>query len=492
MYNGLDWGDSKLRTLTAALAPAYIRIGGTAVDASFYFPDEPYNIGVPNPCDACGSGAAAIGDTMLDMISDFIGATGMQLLWDFDGERFRTASGAWDPTGNATALLAYLDTKHSGKVKYAFSVGNEPDLWQTKYPATTMASDAVTLKNVLQHYNVGKEVFGPSYARIDPTATADFLRVAAAGGVTGYTVHNCKRGVEADCVRFPSACAPCDARALIEPPHPPDPYGGHDCDVTKYLNKSKVTSDLSSKLAMVSATAATTPNGTEMLLVLEETAGSSGGGCDNVTDRFVAGFTWLLTLNTVAEAGFHRVHRQDIVGWSFAFGKSNYMLVGPPGWTNGSTLLTPHPDFYTTILFKQLIGRQVLHTSASGEARVLQNVSATAWCSGPKAPYGAGSVVLVWLNLSPSDVTFTLPASLATLPSTRFTLTGSASGTDFAALQSDDIFLNGVRMTVNDAGALPVYPIPGASTRAAAPLVAGAYSYGFVAFEGAAFAACAA
>lgn len=55
---------------------------------------------------------------------------------------------------------------------------------------------------------------------------------------------------------------------------------------------------------------------------------------------------------------------QDIAGWSFAFGESHYMLVGPAGWTNGSSeLLTPHPDYYTTILFRQLIGRHIFNTT---------------------------------------------------------------------------------------------------------------------------------
>lgn len=130
LYNGLDFADAKLRVLTAALAPAFIRIGGTAVDTSFYFPQEPYNVGVPNPCDACGSGAAAIGDVMLDNIFDFITATNMSLLWDFNGERFRNVHGAWNPTGNATAMLTYLQSKHGGTVDYAWSVGNEVSSWR--------------------------------------------------------------------------------------------------------------------------------------------------------------------------------------------------------------------------------------------------------------------------------------------------------------------------------------------------------------------------
>ena len=41
-------------------------------------------------------------------------------------------------------------------------------------------------------------------------------------------------------------------------------------------------------------------------------------------------------------------------GWSFTGGMSHYQLAGPPGWTNGSELLRPHPDWYTSVLFKQV------------------------------------------------------------------------------------------------------------------------------------------
>lgn len=75
LYNGMDFADPKFRTLVAQLGPSIIRIGGTAVDSSFYFPDAKYLVGQPNPCAACGKGAAAIGDDMLRTVFDFIAAT---------------------------------------------------------------------------------------------------------------------------------------------------------------------------------------------------------------------------------------------------------------------------------------------------------------------------------------------------------------------------------------------------------------------------------
>ena len=63
---------------------------------------------------------------MLLHIVDYMEATNMSLLWDFNGQKTRTPEGAWDPSVNATALLTFLDSKFGGKIDYAYSVSNEP------------------------------------------------------------------------------------------------------------------------------------------------------------------------------------------------------------------------------------------------------------------------------------------------------------------------------------------------------------------------------
>ena len=76
LYNGLNFSDPKLITLVKQLAPATIRIGGTAVDSSFFFPAAPYNVGSPNQCaPPCPSGSSDIGTAMLDAVVTFIQVT---------------------------------------------------------------------------------------------------------------------------------------------------------------------------------------------------------------------------------------------------------------------------------------------------------------------------------------------------------------------------------------------------------------------------------
>ncbi len=77
------------------------------------------------------------------------------------------------------------------------------------------------------------------------------------------------------------------------------------------------------------------------------------------------------------------------------------------GWTNGNaSLMTPNPDWYTTVLFKQLMGTQVLNTTAAGDPSTLADVDVQFWCG------SSGGVVLAWLNTGSDDVQAELPASL--------------------------------------------------------------------------------
>lgn len=353
-------------------------------------------------------------------------------------------------------MATYLQSKYGGTTPgFAYSVGNEPGLWKVNKVSTEqLARDAVTMVNTLKGFNIGRDVYGSSFEGVSTSDAAAFLPIAAAGGVRGLTVHAY-------------------------------PYGNKDCNVSAYLQKAPVATALGGKLAAVRAIRDAVAPG--MLLVLEEVAGSSGGGCENVTDRFVAGFAWLTTLATVGASGFQRVHRQDIFGWSFAFGMSHYMLVGPAGWTNGShAALTPHPDYYTTLLWRQLVGRRVLNASLAGpEAGA---AFASAWCAGSGAPYGAkGSVVLAWTNSQPAALTVALPPALAAARFTAFTLTATADGdAQFADLVSDAVYLNGQLLTTDDSGVVQGLPFAAPDQPSSAVLTAPPYSYGFVVFDTAA------
>jgi len=212
-----------------------------------------------------------------------------------------------------------------------------------------------------------------------------------------------------------------------------------------------------------------------VLLSLEESACHPLGGHDGVCNRFVDGYYWIHALTAAAERGCHIIHRQDVVGYSFVGSTSGYTLAGPPGWVNSSLngQLDPHPDWFTLVLFKQLVGLMPLgNVTLSGDGGEIGDIDPHVWCGTKK-----GSVVFVYSNGHGSDIHLTsVGGGVMLTPRTEYILTSSS-------MTADEIYLNGVKMTVGKDAMLPEYPIQGrvASTT---PLVLPKSSYGFVEFSG--------
>lgn len=90
-------------------------------------------------------------------------------------------------------------------------------------------------------------------------------------------------------------------------------------------------------------------------LILGEVASTAEGGCDGLSNRFVAGFVFIYELAATAEAGAVQLNRQDVAGWSSETTPSNYGLLGAPGWSTTARdgPPSPHPDYFLALLFKQ-------------------------------------------------------------------------------------------------------------------------------------------
>ena len=108
------------------------------------------------------------------------------LLFDLNGLKAREGTGPWQPDFNASALIAFIDSKYGGSsavAKYAWSVGNgarardgrsgfrrrthdaagtdtEPELWPISPHVSVpqLAADACTLKQLLSKFSVGSDV----------------------------------------------------------------------------------------------------------------------------------------------------------------------------------------------------------------------------------------------------------------------------------------------------------------------------------------------
>jgi heparanase 1 len=233
-------------------------------------------------------------------------------------------------------------------------------------------------------------------------------------------------------------------------------------------------------------------------IMIEETASTVIGGCVNASDRFIDGFYWVTVLCIAAARGAAQINRQDLAGWSFLGRPSHYELVGPPGWLNGSAALVPHPDYYTTVLFKQVMGGRVLNTSLSGAGAA--TATAHVFCAAPAAGAPPGAVSVAFVNAAADAAGLTVPSLSVLAPRAEFLLTATAKGLGGrggsgqlpAELWDDAIFLNGALMSVDAGGNLPAVPIPGNNVPAgsAEPITLPPYSYGFFVFPAAGAAAC--
>jgi len=212
-----------------------------------------------------------------------------------------------------------------------------------------------------------------------------------------------------------------------------------------------------------------------VLVSLEESACAAMGGHAGLCNRFIDGYYWIHILTSAGETGCHILHRQDVVGFSFHAIGSNYALAGPPGWYNSSASgeLDPHPDWFTLVLFKQLVGLMPLgNVTLSGDKGEIDDLDPHVWCGRTK-----GTVVFVYASAHGSDVHVTAVNGVTLTSRTEYILT-SPNG-----LTADEIYLNGKQMTVDKDAMLPEYPIPGRMATTT-PLVLPSNSYGFVVFSG--------
>ena len=116
-----DFDRPVLRNMTAALAPAFLRIGGTEADRVHYALDPADPIAPPAPFKSTLTAAH------LDAIGDFATATGLDVCFTLNaGWGARTASGEWT-SDRARALMRYVKRRrHPFTV---FELGNEPNAY---------------------------------------------------------------------------------------------------------------------------------------------------------------------------------------------------------------------------------------------------------------------------------------------------------------------------------------------------------------------------
>jgi len=458
IYDSFDFTDPLLTALTSHLsraAPTQLRVGGGAADNVLFTGAG----GARGACPGAAPGVdVCINAASWDELNAFAGAARVQLVFDLNLAALRDAAGAWDPT-NARALFAHAAASATPCAVVAWQLGNEPQDYYKRHPpfnitGAALAADYATLRRELAAFpSLAQTVYGPDACCEErrPVLAAFSAAAAAAAPplVDAVTVH-----------AYPIARAPDDA-----------------CLAPLYTDLAAMRTLGASLAAYAAAARPLLARGVP--LVLGETATSAHGGCANLSNAFVAGFTFMHELGSVGEAGVAQLNRQDLAGFSSEGEGSNYALLGPAGWARGP-LGAPHPDFFTALLWKHAVGTVVLASNAtSTDPGAAAGFDAHVWC----AAAGGGVAVVSFVNLLGRAVALALPAAVASARRVEYVLTATARPADAPApppeLFGNDVYLNGARLGVDAAGeVLPAWPLPGRD--ADGPIQVPAWSYGLI------------
>ncbi len=390
-----DFTRSRLANLTAPLAPAFLRIGGTHADHLLYdFSEDPVT-DPPEPYQG------VLDRAMWEPMADFARGLGLTIKFTVNAaEGPRDDDGVW-LTDQATELLTYIADR--GDPVEVLELGNEPNA----YP-------------LLHGFSLATEQYGDDLRAL--AALRDQLlpeaRIAApsvaywpvSGEFITYLEPALEQGGDAlDIVTwhyYPQQSRRCPLQTreafpevMQEPAH---------------LDEIHTWAD------EVEAAAAEHAPGAEIWL--GETGNAQCGGARGVSDRWASSFWWLDQLGLLARRGQAVVVRQTLSG-------SDYGLMD-------DTTLTPRPDYWASLLWTTVMGTRVLDASSpDGDLR------AWAHCA------EGGGVAVLAINLSDEVTDVTLPG----LPETgwrTWTL-------DADALDSETVRLNGTTLEAAADGTPP-------------------------------------
>lgn len=411
--------------LVKHLTPAFFRFGGTEADQIIYVMGQ----GSEQP--SLGVSDVPFNSTQYDAVVAFVQQTGVDFVFDVNVLP-RNPDGSWNST-NFEQLLAYTAQKQFPI--YAFELGNEPDLFPNTYNVTItpqqLAADYQTLRGILDSAGFqGVRINGPALAYQDA-----YLAAFASAVITPSNV--------VDDVTWHHY------------------YGdGPDFTVASFYSVTVMDSLIQDLEGALSAAQPTTSHGSS--LWIGETSSTYNGGTPGASTSYAAGFLWLDKLGLAALYGNVAVCRQDFYG-------GNYGLFAPPN--------QPYPDYWHSVLFKQLIGTNVLTITNSTSLGRMTRVYA--FCA--RNVSGGVAVLAININLTPSS--FVFQSNFSMFPRQEYHLTAPN-----ADLSSYQVELNGEILIASPTGDLPPFnPVVVENNQ---PIVLNATSFAFIVFPQANAPAC--
>jgi heparanase 1 len=408
-----DFSRARLARLAAPLGHAYLRIGGTDADRTWFSPQD------PPPAKPPAGYRWILTRDQLDRLGAFARALDFQILFTLNaGPGPRDHHGPWHDD-NARALV-----EHATRANVPITVwelGNEVNGFLLMHgfwlSAAAYARDVRAARAMLA-------ALAPT-AKLAAPASAYWPIIGEVGGLLPAFAHAGGASVDLltwhfypqESARCPVAVRAASTSMLLDPEHLDEIDRWAD-DVEK-------------------ARATDAPRAQAWL---DETGNAQCGGAPGVSDAFVGSLWWLDELGKMARRGTPVVVRQSLTG-------ADYGLLAEPS-------LDPRPDYFATVLWRKLMGTRVLATAVTGPSRL----RTYAHCSATHP----GAVVLLAINLDPRQP-MTLSLDGAGGARTVWRVTADRLGARTARLE-------GRPLTVSAEGDLP--PLGGSPERGGSLVVA--------------------
>ncbi|KAM8828330.1 heparanase [Spinachia spinachia] len=465
---------TKVRTLAKALSPSFLRFGGTRQDFMVFSPQK---VQAGSSARRLFNGSSAEGscdrrelpssledklkrdwtqqlvtlmredlqgkyrrvkftEDTVDLLHSFASCSGMDLIFGLNA-LLRSADNSWNGS-NAGLLLQYCESR---RYPVSWELGNEPNSYEKKagirVDGHQLGRDFTRLRAMMSEstWYRGAGLFGPDVGqpREHRVNLLEGFLQSGSPAVDAVTWHHYY-------------------------------VNGRDTSVEDFLDPQVLdslilkTKDVLEEVQMVSP---------EKPVWLGETSSAFGGGATGLSDTFVAGFMWLDKLGLSARLGMAVVMRQVFIG------SGSYHLLDEN--------LDPLPDYWLSVLYKRLVGPEVLKIeSRSSRVRLYLH------CANRNS-YRGGAVTLISMNLGQEPACISLPALLSSSSTVEaFVLQSDRPGVD--GLYSRCVKLNGGVLKMVDDRTLP--HLKGARLPPAEHLQLPAFSLAFFVFMDTGAVAC--
>lgn len=458
----------RLQTLAKALSPAFLRFGGTKQDFMEFTPQRTQKL---DPDESCSSirlpwwlehrlkedwtqqqvillkeeqqskyKRVHFTEVTVDLLHSFSSCSGLDLIFGLNA-LLRTADNSWN-SSNARSLLRYCSSK---QYRMSWELGNEPNSYEKKagirVDGYQLGIDFTSLRKMMSEFELyrdaglyGPDVGQPRDHRVD--LLGSFLQ-SGAEAIDACTWHHYY-------------------------------VNGKDTSLEDFLDPEVLDTLKLKTNEVLEKVKQETPGKS---VWLGETSSAYGGGATGLSDTFVSGFMWLDKLGLGARLGLDVVMRQVLVG------SGTYHMIDDN--------LDPLPDYWLSVLYKRLVGPEVLKVQVVSGSGRSKRVRLYLHCANRKS-YTNGAVVLISLNLSRKPMRMSLPAPVSNSTVDAFVLQSNQPGEE--GLESRSVQLNGVLLKMVDDKTLP--ELSGARFPPAERLKLPAYSLGLFVFTEARAPAC--